>query len=424
MIDRTIAPEIQAIPEIKLPELAKTKFANGLDVYYLHQENTPIVDIGLNFKAGTIYSSMPLIASYANRQLQEGTNKMNAIEIADHFDFYGANLRAVADYDNAGIGFSSLKKHVNALLPVLMDMILHPTFDEKELKINLNRGKQNLLQSLEKPDFLNRQIFRETLYGKNHPYGTVVNEKDYDLVTVADLKAFHQTYYTPSNAFLLVAGNIDDALLQQLGKIIGTTDWKPNVIAEPIIPTIQASATKKLHIEKENAVQSCIRIGMHSIDRKHKDSNILRVTNTILGGYFGSRLMMNIREDKGFTYGIHSGLRFDKLGSMLAIKTEVGKEVCADAIHEIYKEIDLMKQSKPNEDELEKVKNYMLGSYLEDVGNILQMTSIFGTYLQMGLSMDDYYETINAIRNATADEVLRCAQTYFNINEMYEVVVG
>ncbi|MEY2830700.1 MAG: hypothetical protein RIQ33_2558 [Bacteroidota bacterium] len=424
MIDRTIAPAINSIPEIKLPELGKTKFSNGLDVYYLHQDNTPIIDIGLNFKAGTIYSQQQLIASYTNRQLQEGTAKMNAIQIADHFDFYGANLRAVADYDNAGIGFSSLKKHVTALVPVLMDMILHPSFDEKELKTNLNRGKQNLKQNLEKPDFLNKQIFREALYGSQHPYGSILNEIDYDKVLVDDLRAFHKNYYTPNNAFLFIAGNIDDALLQQIEKIIGTTDWASKNVHEPLFPVVQASAQQKIYVEKEGAVQSCIRIGMHSIDRKHKDSNILRVANTILGGYFGSRLMMNIREDKGFTYGIHSGIRFDKLGSMQVIKTEVGKEVYKDAIEEIYKEIDIMKQSKPDADELEKVKNYMLGSYLEDVGNVLQMTSIFTTYLQMGLSMDDYYETIQTIRNASADEVLRCAQTYFDTNKMYEVVVG
>jgi predicted Zn-dependent peptidase len=356
--------------------------------------------------------------------LQEGTSKMNAIQIADHFDFFGANLRAIADLDNAGIGFSSLKKHVNALLPVLMDMVLTPSFDEKELKTNLNRGKQNLKQNLEKPDFLNRQLFRETLYGKSHPYGIAVTESDYDVVSVNDLKAFHKTYYTPSNAFLFIAGNVDDALLQEIEKIMGTTDWASNKVQEHVLPSVQPSAERKIYVEKEDAVQSCIRIGMHSLDRKHKDSNILRVANTILGGYFGSRLMMNIREDKGYTYGIHSGLRFDKLGGTLVIKTEVGKEVCEDAIAEIYKEMEEMKQAKPTSDELEKVKNYMLGSYLEDVGNILQMTSIFGTYLQMGLSMDCYYETIQAIRDASADEVLRCAQTYFDTSKMYEVVVG
>ena len=424
MIDRTIAPAIQAIPEIKLPELGKTKFANGLDVYYLHLDNTPIVDVSLHFKAGTIYTSKQLIASYANRQLQEGTSKMNAGQLADYFDFYGANLRAVADYDNATVGFSSLKKHIDALLPLMMDMICEPTFDEKELKTNLHRGKQNLKQNLEKPDFLNKQIFREALYGSQHPYGSIVVEGDYDNVTTTDLKSFHQQYYSPNNAFLFIAGSIDDTLLKSIEKTVGTTNWKQNTIGDTSFATAKPNDEKKIYIEKADAVQSCIRIGMHTIDRKHKDSNILRVTNTILGGYFGSRLMMNIREDKGFTYGIHSGIRFDKLGSMMVIKTEVGKEVCHDAIAEIYKEIDLMKQSKPDADELEKVKNYMLGSYLEDVGNIFQMTSIFTTYLQMGLSMDDYYETIAAIRNASAEEVLRCAQTYFDTNKMYEVVVG
>ncbi|MEY4875533.1 MAG: hypothetical protein RL708_682 [Bacteroidota bacterium] len=424
MIDRTIAPKIQAIPKIKLPELGKTKFANGLEVYYLHLANTPVMDISLHFKAGTIYHPQQLIASYANRQLQEGTSKMNAVQIADHFDFYGANLRTVADYDNATVGFSSLKKHVVALLPAMMDMICEPTFDEKELKTNLHRGKQNLKQNLEKPDFLNKQIFREALYGSQHPYGSIVIESDYDKVSTADLKSFHKQYYSPNNAFLFIAGSIDDTLLQAIEKTVGTTNWKQNTIAETTFAAALPNDEKKIYVENADAVQSCIRIGMHSIDRKHKDSNILRVTNTILGGYFGSRLMNNIREDKGFTYGIHSGIRFDKLGSMMVIKTEVGKEVCKDAITEIYKEIELMKKTKPKKDELEKVKNYMLGSYLEDVGNIFQMASVFTSYLQMGLSIDDYYETIASIRNATADEVLACAQTYFDTNKMYEVVVG
>jgi predicted Zn-dependent peptidase len=330
----------------------------------------------------------------------------------------------VADADHATLGFSSLKKHVDGLVPVMMDMICNPIFDEKELQTNLNRGKQNLKQELEKPDYLNRQIFREALYGSQHPYGYVVKEEAYANVTTQHLKAFHQQYYTPNNAFLFIAGSIDDALLKSIEKEMGTTDWKPNSIAEISFAEPKPSDTKKSYLENKDSVQSCIRIGMHTIDRKHIDSNILRVTNTILGGYFGSRLMNNIREDKGFTYGIHSGIKMDKLGSILVIKTEVGKDVCKEAINEIYKEIDLMKQAKPKKAELEKVKNYMLGSYLEDVGNIFQMSSIFTTYLQMGLSMDYYYKTINAIRNTSADEVLRCAQTYFDTTKMYEVVVG
>ena len=424
MLNRTIAPAFQPIPEIKIPALEKSTLDNGMAVNVLPLHNSPIIDFTISVNAGSILENKMLVASFANRQMQEGTALHSGLQIADYFDFYGASLKLNCSSDEAVIGFTGLKKHFKALLPMIQEMILQPTFSEKELQNNVHRSKDSFRQSMQKPEYLCKRIFSNKLFGASHPYGRMVEEADYDSISADELKSFHQQFYLPNNALALLAGDVDDTMLKEIENLFSSKYWhskalQPIQFSESII-----SEERKIHQSRENAVQSSIRIGQHTINRKHPDANLLRLTNTIFGGYFGSRLMMNIREDKGYTYGIHSGVSFNKLSSYHYIKTEVGSEVCDDAIKEIYKEIEILQNEKVDADELDKVKNYMLGSYLEDLGNIFQVSSLYLSYLQQGLTLQDYYETIETIRNAGIDDVLNCAQKYFDKNKMVEVAVG
>ena len=424
MLNRTIAPAFQPIPEIKIPALEKSTLDNGMAVNVLPLHNSPIIDFTISINAGSILENKMLVASFANRQMQEGTALHSGLQIADHFDFYGANLKLNCGSDEAIIGFSTLEKHFDSLLAMIQEMILQPAFSEKELLNNINRNKESFKQSMQKPEYLCKRIFSNKMFGSNHPYGKMLEESHYDAVNTADLKQFHQQNYLPNNAFVLLSGDVNDTMIKSIenlfsSKSFAAKDLQPIQNFESTIST-----ERKIHQSRENSVQSSIRIGQHTINRKHADANLLRLTNTIFGGYFGSRLMMNIREDKGYTYGIHSGISFNKFANYHFVKSEVGADVCKAAIKEVYKEIEILQNEKVDADELEKVKNYMLGSYLEDLGNIFQMSSLYLTYLQQGLILQDYYDAIEAIRNATADDVLRCAQTYFDKNKMVEVAVG
>jgi zinc protease len=424
MLNRTIAPPTHEIPEIKIPTLEKVVLDNGLTIHVLPLHNTPIVDFNISFNAGSILEKKMLVASFANRQMQEGTASHSGLQIADHFDFYGATLKLNCGTDEAIVGFNALEKHFSSLLPMIQEMILQPAFSEKELLNNINRNKESFKQSMQKPEYLCKRIFSNAMFGSQHPYGRVLEETHYDAVNTDDLKQFHQQYYLPNNAFILLSGDVNDKMIQQIENLFSSKTFAAKALQPTENFTATISAERKIHQARENAVQSSIRIGQHTIDRINADANILRLTNTILGGYFGSRLMMNIREDKGYTYGIHSGISFNKLGNYQYVKTEVGKEVCADAIKEIYKEIEILQNEKVDADELDKVKNYMLGSYLEDLGNIFQMSSLYLSYLQQCLTLDDYYAAIETIRNTSTEQILACAQKYYNTKEMVEVAVG
>ncbi len=424
MLNRTIAPAFQPIPEIKIPDLDKSTLDNGLAVNVLPLHNSPIIDFTISVNAGSITENKMLVASFANRQMQEGTALHSGLQIADHFDFYGATLKLNCSTDEAVIGFTGLKKHFKALLPMIQEMILQPTFSEKELQNNVNRSKDSFRQSMQKPEYLCKRIFSNKMFGTNHPYGRMVEEAHYDSVLAEELKSFHQQFYVPNNALALLAGDVDDSMLKDIENLFSSKHWHSNALQPIQFPESSISEERKIHQSRENSVQSSIRIGQHTINRKHSDANILRLTNTIFGGYFGSRLMMNIREDKGYTYGIHSGISFNKFANYHFVKSEVGSDVCKAAIKEVYKEIEILQNEKVDADELEKVKNYMLGSYLEDLGNIFQMSSLYLSYLQQGLTLQDYYEAIAAIRNASINDVLDCAQKYFDKNKMVEVAVG
>ncbi|MNR03395.1 Peptidase M16 inactive domain protein [compost metagenome] len=220
----------------------------------------------------------------------------------------------------------------------------------------------------------------------------------------------------------MVSGKFDTAGFNLLDSSFGY-DWEKS---EVVKNSFSFSVTDKQFVykEKPEALQSAIRIGQLAINRKHKDFSGLQILNTVLGGYFGSRLMANIREDKGYTYGIGSGISSLQQAGYLFISTEVGADVCGAALTEIYKEIDLLKTTLIGEDELNLVRNYMLGSMLGSLENVFSHADKFKNIYFSGLDYDYYSRYIETVKTITAEELLALANKYFTTESFTEVVIG
>ncbi|MDP2338181.1 MAG: pitrilysin family protein, partial [Bacteroidota bacterium] len=291
-----------------------------------------------------------------------------------------------------------------------------------ELDTLIRNQKQKLSVNLEKNDFLSRNTFNHVLFG-NSLYGYDIGHADYDNLNREQLTSYFKAAYQPRNCTVIISGNVKEQTIRLVDKLFGT-DWLNTQEATENKFQFEAASGKEHYLEKPEALQSAIRIGQLSINRTHADFPGMQVVNTILGGYFGSRLMANIREDKGYTYGIGSALVSLKNAGYFFIASEVGADVCTAALTEIEKEIHILKSQPVSGVELSLVRNYMLGSMLGSLENALSHADKFKSIYFSGLDYDYYHNYIRTVRNISPEEVLELANKYFDFDNFQKVIVG
>lgn len=422
MLDRTIAPAFGAINNINLIEPGHTVLPNGCNVYWFNSGDQELVRMEWIFGNLRFDATKPLLNMAVNTMLTEGTSTLTSSQIADKVDYYGAFLQAEYGYDHSIVTLYSLTRHLGSTLPVIFDILTDSQFPEKELDTFVRNQQQKLQVSLQKNDVLARRAFNKAVYGHTL-YGQSGEAADYQQLNRADMLAHFKQMYQPNNCTLVIAGKVNEATLQQ---ITGAFDnWtNSSQPANTTQPTVEPLTERFYFTEKPDALQSAIRMGLPMVNRKHPDFPALQVLNTVLGGYFGSRLMANIREDKGYTYGIGSGISSLKHAGAFFIATEVGADVCRNAVAEIEKEINLLKTELITEEELSLVRNYMLGSLLGSLENVFSHADKFKNIYFAGLTYDYYTHYTNIIKTVTADELLKLANQYWDFDQFYKVIIG
>ena len=379
--------------------------------------------IDLVFYAGNWFEEKNIVAATTNFLLKNGTNKRSAFDINEHFEFYGAYLnRNCYTDETASLSLHTLSKHLPELLPVMGELLTDAIFPEQELQIYKQNQQQRLRVNLKKCDFVANRLIDEYLYGFDHPYGKYSSAADFDAVQREDLVKYYQDYYTKGHCKIFVAGKLPADIQQQLNKAFGHLPFSKHM---PVRSHQIQPAEKKVQeiINDAAGVQGAIRMAAPSINRHHPDFPKLQVMNNLFGGFFGSRLMANIREDKGYTYGIYSYLQNHLHETALMISTEAGRDVCAATITEVYKEMQLLRDELVDEDELSLVKNYMMGSILGDLDGPFQIINRWKNYVLHGLDEQYFYQSIEAIKTITAEEVQALAKQYLQEDQFYALTV-
>lgn len=422
ILNRKIAPEFRQVNNIEFIDAINKKLDNGIDLNYLDGSSQDILKIDFIFKAGIWQQNKPLIASSTNRLIKEGTKSYTAYQIAEGIDNYGAFLEVENNFDSASVTLYTLNKYLNEVLPFVKEIICCPKLSKSEFEIHKKTATQRFKINLEKVSFLARKEFSSLIFGTS-PYANNVSIEDYENLQLSDLQNFHKQHYQLNNCNILVSGKITTTVINTINEFFG----KENIKNEPLSPknkNIEYGKENKAFIKKEGALQSAIRIGKLMPNKLHKDYFGLKVFNTVLGGYFGSRLMNNIREDKGYTYGIGSGLISLKNSGYFFISTEVGSKVTEKALSEIHKEIEKLQNEKISSKELDLVKNYMLGQFLKSCDGAFNMASLFEAVNSYGLDYSFYNQYIETIKTITPKTLQELGVKYFNVNELKEVVVG
>ena len=425
MLNREIQPDIKAIENISIAIPQRKTMSNGIPLNVIEAGNQDVVRVDILIGAGKWHQTQLLQTLFTNRMLREGTKRFTSAEIAEKLDYYGAWLELSTSMEYSYITLYSLNKYFAHTLEIVESIVKEPTFPDKELNTVVETNKQQFLINSTKVEYLAQKSFASSIFGEEHPCGRFAVEADYDKVTSACLKEFYDQYYHSGNCSIYISGKVTDEILNLLENTFGKEPWGKIENKVLTLPSdIKTTSLKRVFTEQDSAMQSSIKMGKVMIQRTHPDYYKMRVLITIFGGYFGSRLMSNIREDKGYTYGISSGIASYPDTGVFVVSTEAANEYAEDIIKEVYNEMRTLQTDLVPASELEMVKNYMLGEMCRSYEGPFSLSDAW-MFVQTSHLSDSYFEeSLKAVQNVTAEELRVLAQRYFNQENMIEVVAG
>jgi zinc protease len=422
-------PKVGVLPKFALPKIEKQKLSNGLDVWLVRTAELPIVSMNMVFKSGGTIDPKGKtgLASLTANLINTGTKTRSAVDIANQLQNIGATLGTGSGWDSANVSMQTLTRNLDKALEIFSDVIVNPAFPESELETARRRALTALIQRKDNPNAIAGVVYNALLYGKNHPYGNVLTGDETSIKSFkqSDLKSFYETYYRPNNSALIVVGDANMLTLKpKLEKAFA--DWKPGNVPASSVPNASAFEKPGVYIvDKPGAAQSVILIGQVGVSRDNPDYFALQVMNDMLGGAFSSRLNLNLREDKGYTYGAGSGFSYRRGAGPFTASADVQTAVTKESVIEFMKELNGIRGSLPvTARELEISKKGLSLGYpmgFETNGQIANQLSALITY---GLPDSYFNGFISRINAVTIDDVNRVANKYLTPDKMAIVIVG
>lgn len=422
MPDKRKAPLIKQIERIDLPRPQKYVLDNGIPVYEINKGTQEVIKIEVVFNAGRPYERKHLAARATASLIKEGSDRYNSAEISELMDFYGATFTTPYNLDTSNIVLYSLNRHLDKVLPVVAEVLKNPAFPQKELDNYIRQSKQQLQVDLQKSDVIAYRKITEFIFTAAHPYGYNSFPDTYEQLKRADLIEHFQRNYTSGNCTIFLSGKSSPTIINLLNQYLGR-GINAGTTSIPNLPD-QFPKAQKLKIDHPHSSQTAIRIGRRLFNRNHSDYKGMYLVNTILGGYFGSRLMMNIREDKGYTYNIYSAIDTMRQDGCFYIGTEVGNEFVEKTLGEIYKEIHLLKTKYIEKQELEMVRNYLLGNLLTSLDGPFNIGEVIKTMVTESIPHHAFEELVQVIKTFSPDQIKELANHYLEPECMWEVIVG
>ena len=420
-IDRTSQPITQLLPSMEILPSETHILKNGIPLLILHNENQKIIRLDLRLRAGSSFQEKNAVALITSKTLFEGTQFHTRSEIYSALDFQGAYMDRSVDKDFANFSVYMPKEAVKEIFTIVKEVFTSPDFPEEELILCKEQQKQSLCVSMERTSVLAFRSFIQTVFS-GHPYGTITHPNDFDCIERQDIINFYTSFYQASNIHLFIAGNIDDEVKNYLEETIGSIPMGKPIECKKF--SFTPLSTDKILISKDEAMQSSICIGKKLFTRMHPDWMKLSVLNMILGGYFGSRLMSEIREKKALAYGISSRMVSYQESGIFYIAADVNKDKTEEAIDAVYKTLENLQKFPVLNNELNLVKNYYYGILLRNFDGIFSLLDRYIEINDYNISIEYWLTFLQVIKNIEIDEIQLLAQQYFDPNSMFEIVAG
>lgn len=413
-------PSLITPTSLDVPQYTTLALPNGVNLHTVPCDDCSVVRFSFVFRAGTAVQSVPFAASATANMLCEGTRRYTSQQVAERLDYLGSYFDVNVDRDCVYISFCSLSRFFAETLDVAEQILLHPTFPEEELRTYAAKRRQRLEVDRMQVDVLAREELARCLFGEEHPYGRISPESAYDTLRRSDLESHYRRFYTAERCFVVCSGRVGDAELQAVSRIAAALPR--GSAAETPFP--QACTRHESRIVREGAVQSSIRMGRRLFTRMHPDFTGMQVVATALGGYFGSRLMQNLRERNGFTYGVVAAMvNFEREG-YFAIATQVGADATERAVEEILRETELLGREPMPAAELDMVRNMMTGEMMRILDGPFGIADVTIENILCGTDNGFVERNLRRIREITPEQVCELAARYLRTDDMVRVVAG
>lgn len=422
MVDRSIPPGFKIPEQVAFTQPIMRTLKNGVPLFFISTPHIDVVKIEVIMPNNhTDYSpTKGLIPFFTLNMLLEGTHEMSSDELDDFFDYYATEVEIVSGYEQQGLSLLTTKKHFREVLPVFRSLFTEATFPEKELEKRKSQKKLTIAIQKDQTGARANQLLRKTLFGEMHPFGYISEEAHVDTVTRSGIKNYYSSNFCIAPE-IFVTGNISDREMQEIENQFNDLPFQKEIGSSPVFTTFDG---KRVTEERPQSLQSSIRLGKILIPKSHPDYHALMVFNTTLGGYFGSRLIKNIREEKGYTYGISSLLGSLRTTDYWMVLADVKKGFAGATMDEVYKEITLLKEIALEKEELETVRNYMVGHFLSQFSNPFDLMGRFKKIHLQGLGYSYYEDQLKYIKTFDPDEISHIGKKYFADETIKEIIVG
>lgn len=422
MLNRKQPPLIRPIENLRLPPIERIELDNGIPVHVVNMGTQEVLKLEVVFYAGRPFERKQLAARATAAMLKEGSKSYDSEAIAEQLDYFGSSFRTPFNIDTCDVVLYSLNKHFDKVLPIVAEVLAAPSFPQNELENFIQINQRNLRLDLTKNDNIAYRTVTEMIFGPEHPYGYNSFPETYLALQREDLLEHYQRCFNSQNCDIIISGKVTEEVLASLNRHLGQA-IQAGERQEPRLK-LASSPERVQHINNPDTVQMAIRLGRQLFNRQHEDFPGMYMLNTVLGGYFGSRLMANIREDKGYTYNIYSVLDSLTYDGSLYISTEVGNEFAVQTLQEIYLEIDALRREPVSEEEFEMVQNYVMGGFLTMLDGPFNVADVVKTMVIEGLPVAHFEDFVQRVQKVSATDMMRLAEQYLNPEDFKEVVVG
>jgi predicted Zn-dependent peptidase len=420
-LDRKSAPQALPITRFSIREGEKTALA-GVPIYYVNDAQNDVLKLDFYYNCGVKHQPANGVANATIQLLPEGTKLHTSEEIAIMLDSQGAYLQTQSNRDEGVITLYCVPRFLSVCVDIIIELIESANYPENEVDIYRENTLQQLLVSEQKTSYLARKAFNAAVFGSQNYYGSAVNQQDILNISRETLYAFYQNVLSKKPKYVLAAGHVTPNVLKETERLlVGLSAAESPKTNATIIHTF---LPETIWVEKPDAVQCSIRMGKPLFNRKHPDYRELSIVNMILGGYFGSRLMKNIREEKGLTYGIYASVDpyFD--AGAFYIGAEVNAILVDQVLEETRKEILRMINEPIGKDELDTVKSYYLGSFIRGFDGVFSLASYYKSLIDFDLTYEYYYGYLDVINNINSQRIMELAHWYLHPDTMCTVIAG
>lgn len=423
-IDRSIPPKIQPIEAFSMMKPRQNALSNGIPVFYFDNPNLDLIHILLQVKTGSLYQPTKNLCNFAYSLLRESAPDLQAEEVSEKLDYYGTNFTVNVGLENVQLTMSMPKNNIPDILPIIASFCISPLYRESNLQIMKDKEVTNLAYNEQKTDYCAWRLMWREMLGDTYPAVSCFSTREtINSISTHQLQAFHKETFCAERVSLFVTGNLDadtEAMIERVWSAV------PHGTPAPLLPDIPVTlpSNQPVFQSMPNCMQSSLVLCLPSMGFNDPERSAFSVLSTLTGGYFSSRLMQNLRERQGLTYGVSASSTFFGRQSIFAISSDVNAEQTQRAIDACFEELQRLQLEPVSDDELTMVKNYMAGIQLRATDTSVNTMLKYAYWYRFGLDENEMHRYLTEIKDVTAEQIIFLAKEHFSYNKFTQIIVG